>query len=73
MSALYVVLPVSLVLVLIAAVLFVWAVRRGQFDDLETPGLRVLHDDEERPSRDEGPSEAEAEPAEEQGGERGDR
>ena len=26
--------------------LFVWAARRGQFDDLETPGLRMLHDDE---------------------------
>lgn len=46
MSVLYVVLPISIVLVVIAVVLFVWAVRRGQFDDLETPGVRMLHDDE---------------------------
>ncbi|MDQ7086669.1 MAG: cbb3-type cytochrome oxidase assembly protein CcoS [Acidobacteriota bacterium] len=26
--------------------LFAWAVRRGQFDDLETPALRMLDDDD---------------------------
>ena len=46
MNIVYVVLPASIVLALIAVLLFVWAARRGQFDDLETPGLRMLHDDE---------------------------
>jgi cbb3-type cytochrome oxidase maturation protein len=27
---------------------FVWAARKGQFDDLTTPAMRVLHDDEKR-------------------------
>ena len=27
---------------------FIWAVRGGQMDDLETPGQRVLFDDDER-------------------------
>ena len=30
----------------IALALFVWAARSGQFDDLETPAVRILFDDE---------------------------
>lgn len=48
MSILYIVLPLALVIVLGAVVAFVWATRQGQFDDLDTPPLRVLHDDEPR-------------------------
>ena len=32
----------------IAVGAFAWAARRGQFDDLETPAIRMLHDDDER-------------------------
>ncbi len=46
MSIVYIVLPLALVIVLVAVAGFVWAARRGQFDDLETPALRMLHDDE---------------------------
>jgi cbb3-type cytochrome oxidase maturation protein len=46
MNIVYVVLPASIVLAVIAVLLFIWAARRGQFDDLETPGMRMLHDDE---------------------------
>ncbi len=45
MSIMYVILPVALIVVFIAVVAFVWAARRGQFDDLETPPMRALHDD----------------------------
>jgi len=45
MSIIFLVLPLALVIVLAAVVAFVWAARRGQYDDLETPALRVLHDD----------------------------
>jgi cbb3-type cytochrome oxidase maturation protein len=45
-SVLYIVLPLALVIVAIAVAAFVWATRKGQFDDLKTPGLRVVHDDE---------------------------
>jgi cbb3-type cytochrome oxidase maturation protein len=48
MSALYVVLPLALCLVGLAVGAFVWAARAGQFDDLETPAVRVLHDDDDR-------------------------
>lgn len=47
MSALFVVLPLALILVSGAVGAFLWAARRGQFDDLDTPAVRVLHDDEE--------------------------
>jgi cbb3-type cytochrome oxidase maturation protein len=46
MSIVYLVLPLALILVLAAVLAFAWAARRGQFDDLETPALRMLHDDD---------------------------
>lgn len=45
MSVLYIVLPIALVLVGVAVFAFVWAARRGQFDDLETPAIRALHEE----------------------------
>ena len=46
MDAIFVLLPLSLLFAAVAVSLFVWAVRRGQFDDLETPAVRMLFDDE---------------------------
>jgi cbb3-type cytochrome oxidase maturation protein len=46
MSVLYIVLPLALLVVGIAVGAFVWATRRGQFDDLDTPAVRMLHDDD---------------------------
>ena len=45
MSVLFVVLPLALGVVALAVGAFVWASRGGQFDDLDTPALRALHDD----------------------------
>jgi cbb3-type cytochrome oxidase maturation protein len=45
MSALLVLIPVSLLLLGIALWAFFWAVNRGQFDDLDTPALRILEAD----------------------------
>ena len=45
MSVLYVLVPAALLLVLAAIAAFLWAARRGQFDDLTTPALRAVHDD----------------------------
>jgi cbb3-type cytochrome oxidase maturation protein len=44
-SVLYIVLPIALVIFLVSVGAYVWAARRGQFDDLETPAHRALHDD----------------------------
>lgn len=46
MEVLFVLVPVSLLLAGIGVALFVWAVRSGQFDDLDTPPVRMLRDDE---------------------------
>ena len=46
MSVFYVLVPVALVLAGAGVLAFRWAVRDGQFDDVETPALRILLDDE---------------------------
>ena len=49
MDILYLLIPLSLVLVLLIGAVFWWAVDNGQFEDLEGPAHRILHDDD-RPS-----------------------
>ncbi|ASR44657.1 cytochrome oxidase maturation protein, cbb3-type [Xanthomonas citri pv. mangiferaeindicae] len=48
MRSLLLLVPISLVLLGIAIAAFVWAVRRGQFDDMDTPALDILVDDDGR-------------------------
>ena len=45
MSVLYIVLPLALLVVATAVAAFLWAAKRGQFDDMETPAMRALHED----------------------------
>jgi len=45
MSILFLILPITLVLSAAAVAAFAWATRSGQFDDLETPAIRLLHDE----------------------------
>jgi cbb3-type cytochrome oxidase maturation protein len=52
MSVLFVVLPAALLLVGVAIGAYVWAARRGQFEDLTTPAIRVALDDDDAPPRD---------------------
>ncbi len=47
MSVIYILLPVAALLAAGGVAAFIWAVRRGQFDDLDTPAVRMLHDDED--------------------------
>ena len=51
MSVMFVLLPVALLFAAVAVGVFVWAARAGQFDDLDTPGIRILHDDDEPRSK----------------------
>lgn len=53
MTVVFILLPLALLFVGIATTWFVWAVRSGQFDDLETPAVRILFDDEPAPPPDE--------------------
>lgn len=45
MNVLYIAVPIALFISLMAVWAFVYQVRSGQFDDLETPPLRILFDD----------------------------
>lgn len=47
MSVVFVLLPAALALAACAVGAFVWSVRRGQMDDLETPAMRAVFDDED--------------------------
>jgi cbb3-type cytochrome oxidase maturation protein len=47
MEIIYLLIPLSLVLVGGIVWAFFWAVRSGQFDDLEGPAHRILMDDDD--------------------------
>jgi cbb3-type cytochrome oxidase maturation protein len=49
MSILYLLIPLALLLLAGAVWAFFWAVGSGQFDDLDTPAVRILMDDDEKP------------------------
>jgi cbb3-type cytochrome oxidase maturation protein len=46
MTILLVLIPLGLMLLAVAVGAFVWAVRHGQFEELEGEGLRILLDDD---------------------------
>jgi len=46
MEILYLLIPLSVVLVFIIGAAFWWSLKSGQYDDLEGPGYRVLRDDD---------------------------
>lgn len=45
MEIIFLLIPLSLVLVALALWAFFWAVKNGQFDDLESPGMDILEDE----------------------------
>lgn len=47
MSILYLLIPLSLILLGLAVWAFFWAVKHDQFEDLEGPAYRILFDDDE--------------------------
>jgi cbb3-type cytochrome oxidase maturation protein len=49
MNILFALIPLGLMLLGIAVWAFFWAVRSGQFDDLDTPPVSILLDDEDKP------------------------
>jgi len=47
MEIMYLLIPLSVILVFLIGVVFWWSLRNGQFDDLEGPGYRILMDDDQ--------------------------
>ena len=52
MNILFLLIPLGLVLLGLAVWAFFWAVGSGQFDDLDTPAVRVIMDDDSEPGDD---------------------
>ena len=46
MDILYLLVPLSVVMVLGIGFLFWWSLDHGQFDDLESPGRKILEDED---------------------------
>lgn len=47
MSILFLLIPLTLIVMAVAVWGFFWSVRQGQFDDLEGPAYRILMDDDD--------------------------
>ena len=47
MTVIFIAFPVTLALAGFFLVAFVWSARGGQFDDMQTPAIRVLFDEDE--------------------------
>ncbi|WP_189402415.1 cbb3-type cytochrome oxidase assembly protein CcoS [Arenicella chitinivorans] len=45
MEIIFLLIPLSLLLVVVAIGAFFWATRSGQFDDLDSPALSILDDE----------------------------
>ena len=48
MESLYLLIPISLVVLGIAIAIFFWAVNSGQYEDMEREGDRILFDEDNR-------------------------
>jgi cbb3-type cytochrome oxidase maturation protein len=50
MTMLLLLVPISVLLLGVAIVAFIWAARGGQFDELDTPALDILREDAPAPA-----------------------
>jgi len=48
-NIIFLLIPLGLILLLLAVAAFFWAVRSGQYDDLESPAWRIILDDDRAP------------------------
>jgi len=46
MNIMFLLIGVSMLAALLFLILYVWAVKTGQFEDMYTPSVRILFDDE---------------------------
>lgn len=52
MSSLFLLIPLSIVLISIAICVFIWAVKNRQFEDLDKEAHRILFDDDDKEPED---------------------
>jgi cbb3-type cytochrome oxidase maturation protein len=46
MASLYLLIPIAIMLVCVAVVVFIWAVKSDQFEDLDRQGTEILFDED---------------------------
>jgi cbb3-type cytochrome oxidase maturation protein len=51
MEILFLLIPISLILIGLIICTFLWAIKSGQFDDLEGPAYQILMDNDKPPSK----------------------
>lgn len=51
MSIIYVLIPIAMIFVAIAVLVFFWAVKSNQYDDLDREGVNILFDEDMTPSK----------------------
>lgn len=51
MSSFLYLIPIAITLGVVGLLAFLWAVRDGQYEDMEGAAERILFDDEDRPGR----------------------
>ena len=49
MSVIYLLIAISLIFAIAFLVAFLVSLQKGQFDDYETPAMRILFDEDDRP------------------------
>lgn len=47
MDILYLLIPLAVVIMIVALAAFMWAVKSGQYEDMEGPAHRILMDDDD--------------------------
>jgi len=53
MDSIYILIPITVIILAIAVWIFLWAVNNDQFDDMDSPATRILFDDDEQATIDE--------------------
>lgn len=48
MDIIYVLIPLSILIIFIAVSVLFWAIKSGQFDDMDSPAHRILFDDDDQ-------------------------
>ena len=52
MNIIFVLIPLSLLLLAIAVAVFFWAINNKQYDDLDSPAHKIVFDDQENKKKD---------------------
>lgn len=62
MNIIFVLIPIAILFVVIAGVVFFWAIRSEQFEDLDRQGSNILFDEDERQQKAVKPSSHDSQP-----------